>query len=276
MIKRLLCHIERLPLPLTARFHFPTEGYEFPDFEGLGSPALWDQLRRDHPYFSLPGNRGSWIEMCESAADKDGIDGRLGDRAADIIEQLQLQGIDSLFSAGSGNAALEYHIKKQCPALQVVCSDHAPQTVATLRTVFTECDDVVEFDLLARDWERAHGEHRVVMINRVDPLFTNRQWKAIFRNAHQAEVTKILFIPAWILTLSTLWALKRRRLMWRLRRVPVIFTGWIRTMTTVERFWRPLYDQQLFRVNNSPAFLLTRRPAGPASLPEESVCSRTW
>lgn len=266
MIKSLRRYIDQLPFELTIEYYQSRDahaGYIDDDYinrKEISSPELWDSLRRQHPLFSIPNEREEWVEMCEANIGKDGIDKLLKTRASEIMDILKARSLTNIFSVGSGAAALEYHLKKLWPDVKLACSDYAPATVKMLRNVFEECDTICQFDILGKDWLIPDNvDNQVVMINRLDSLFTDAQWQMIFHNAHQKKVDTILYITSHVLTLRSLVATKKRYYRDRLSRKPLIFVAWIRTQKVFKKYWNAGYRSEKYALGGSTAYLLTRR-----------------
>ena len=182
----------------------------------LDSPELWDDVRRRHPRFEIPRDRNDWIKEVESAANRDGLDSRLAERAAKVLGWIDEAGGKSVFSVGAGNAAMEYHIKKLRPSLPLVTSDFAPESVELIRGHFKECDRVERFDIMGGDWSAIAAEsQQVVLINRLDPVLSNQQWRSVFRDMGESGVGMALMILAWDLDLRGAIQAKLRQ--WRHR-----------------------------------------------------------
>lgn len=80
----------------------------------LVSIESWEELRKNHPHFSVSHNREEWLEAVELKVTKDGQDNGLFLRADNIVDLLKKECIKSVFSVGVGGAGLEYQIKKRC------------------------------------------------------------------------------------------------------------------------------------------------------------------
>lgn len=261
MVNRFLRSINALPIRLTVR-HVEAFGPQTAALKDgvLDSPEAWDALRRAHPHFSIAPNREEWLRVTEGAAKKDGQDGGLRQRAADVGAVLERNGITAVFSVGVGGAGLEYHLKKMRPALRVICSEYAPENVDMLKAVFTEADGIVRFDMKDADWSPAAGENTLALLYRVDPHATDAEWRDIFRRMHAAGVRNVLFIPCGFLTLKSL--VQRRWRAFRLRRSgqAVVFSGFLRTRKTFESFWQGLYDGAPSVFGGYTGYYLQRQP----------------
>ncbi len=140
----LLKYINSLPIAFTMK-HYQVFGDSTASFKNRTrtSAESWDARREEHPFFSIAETREEWLQASEVLVKKDGQDGKLIERAKDIVELLKKHNIDRIFSVGSGGAALEYQIKKLMPHVKIVCSDYSEVTVARLKKVFIESEDVI-------------------------------------------------------------------------------------------------------------------------------------
>ena len=258
----LLSLLNHPPIGYTIRQYFTRHGQgDYLDKHSLDSPELWDALREAHPNFVIPKDRESWLKMLADETQKDGLDGRLPERADSIARLLASHRIERLHSLGVGSAGLEYQIKKRLPNLHLTVSEYAPQNVDVLKELFHECDEIRRFDLFGDAWnEYADQPNQVVLLNRLDPLFSNAQWTEAFDKMGRAGVTHILYIPAWILTVKSYLQAHRRHLGYKLSKTPTVFTGWARTRPVQERFWAAHYAHTEHSLAGLQGFFLTKRP----------------
>ncbi len=261
MIKKTLKCINSLPIPLTIK-HYQIFGYSgslFKDGE-LNSAESWDILRETHPQFSISKNRKEWLRACDMQIRKDGQDGGLLLRAQEIDTLLKKEGIHTVFSVGVGGAGLEYQIKKLNPNLKLVCSEFAPQSVALLKGVFEEADDIVQFDILNGDWkkikEKYLGKNSVCIMYRVDASFSDDEWKNIFKKMHTAGVENILYIPSSFLTIMSILNRKWREFKWATAKSVVAFSGYLRTKKRFQSYWKSLYSGKPYEFGGIKSFLL--------------------
>lgn len=228
----------------------------------VDSPEAWDLLRTADPDFLISESRSEWLEASEGRVYKDGQDSAFLERARDVARFVARRGITSMFSVGVGCAGLEYQIKRILPLVHLVCSEFAPESVTRLRKVFVEADEIVQFDARKDDWRclTDHGDFisRICLMYRVDPQFTDAEWRAMFEKMASQQVETILFIPHGFLTL---WGLLRRalqRVRWTLRREKPVFSGYLRTATTFESYWHGLYSQEEMTFGGLTGYLLVR------------------
>ena len=154
----------------------------------------------DNPHFSIPDTKEKWLNAVELKVIKDGQDKGLISRARDICSLLSRNNINSVFSVGVGGAGLEYQIKKHLPQIKLVCSEYSPQNVSMLKKVFTECEDIILFDILKGDWNFVKNNYlansnSVLIMYRLDAGFTNEEWKNIFESIYNADIENIIYIP---------------------------------------------------------------------------------
>ena len=264
--RRFLRRVNRLPVPLTLPhlFRFSAMDGDMATTDPL-SPEFWDRLRIGDAHFVLPQERDAWLAYCESCSVHDGVDSLLPSRAAAIAAILCRLKVQRLFSVGVGAGALEYHVKKSSPDVHLVCSDYAPWNVEVLRRVFTECEDVVRFDVARDDWSVCgNTPGTLCLIWRVDPLLTDAQWRAAFERAHAEGVRHILFGAGGLLTLSRI----ARRLITRLQvatkgvsmmQAGWVRVGWVRTEPAFPRLWQSFYrTSESSRAPGMTIFLLER------------------
>lgn len=263
MIK-FLKYINSMPFRFSMK-HYQIFGDTTPKMkdQGLMSPESWDALRENHPFFSIPEERDEWVAVSELKVKKDGQDNQLIERAKDVAALLKREGIDRVFSIGSGGAALEYQLKKMIPELRVVCSDYSEVTVARLKKVFTECEDVIRFDIhadsLAEAEQKYIGENGICLMYRIDASFSDEEWSKIFSDLYKGGIRKVLYIPTGMLTMLSIYNRKSREIKWYFKKIPVVWSGHIRTKKRFESFWSPFYNQQEVIFGGLKGFLLTKK-----------------
>gem|GEM_PF-1768582 len=263
-MKASLKYLNSIPLPLTIK-HYQVFGDTTPSLkeQGLTNKEAWDTLRESHPFFSVSANREEWLAASEIEVTKDGQDTRLKDRADDIVALFNRKSISRIFSVGVGGAALEYQIKKRMPAARLTCSDYSPVTIEKLKKVFLESDELVLFDALSGNWgevrEKYIGQSGVCLMYRLDAGFNDEEWKKIFRLLHEAGISRILFIPTGVLSILSIYNRKRRELVWFLKGVSTVFSGYLRTKKRFRQFWSPYYIEEEMLLGGLKAFYLSIR-----------------
>jgi len=260
----LLKYINSLPVSFTMK-HYQVFDAATPHMknQALTSIESWEVLRTEHPFFSIPDTREEWLRTSEVKIKKDGQDNRLIERAKEVVDLLTREQVTQVFSVGVGGAALEYQIKKAMPQVRMICSDYSPQTVHVLKQVFTECDEIVQFDIEHDNWntvqEEYLGEKGICLMYRVDAGVSDEAWHRIFRAMSKAGIKKILVIPTGALTLLSIYNRKKRELKWLLKRVPVIWSGYVRTKKRFKGMWQLFYADLELSLGGLTSFLLTKK-----------------
>lgn len=251
--------INSIPFPVTAKqywtFHEFTE--ELKDKE-LCSAESWDLIRAKHPHFIIPATRDAWLGSLSDL--KDGQDASLQARAREIADLARRRNITRIHSVGVGSAGLEYFIKKCEPSLRMTVSDYNPAGVERLQQVFTECDCITRFDMMQPDWRSMGGggaSDALVLMFRLEPHFTNWQWRSIFKNMAQSCVRNVLFIPHNIMTVRSYYQLIIRILRARLSGHALAFTGYIRNDKMYPKLWDNYYASESMVFGYMQSFLLT-------------------
>lgn len=251
-------YVNNIPFPLTVRHYYPFDGLAMRLKNGqLQSAEAWDLLRAEHPHFMIPDDRDEWIKSLKTS--KDGQDDRLETRAQQIVSLLKHHSISNIYSVGSGAGALEYFLKREMPEAQITASDYNPLGIERLRRVFIECK-VVQFDMTDPDWTGMGGDddpHSGVIMYRVDPHFTNAQWRTIFRNAALSRVHNILYMPAEIMTLRWLYHHRLKNLDALLRGRKPSFTGYARNDKALPVQWYGFYTSETVTLAGMTSFWLT-------------------
>lgn len=262
-LKKILIKINRLPVPFTIKHYFAFGGVtDLLKDKKLDSRESWDVLRSSHPHFSVLDNREDWLKACGLETTKDGQDSNLIKRAEDIVKILDDLKIKSVFSVGVGGAALEYHIKRLRPEIELTCSEYSEINVCRLKKVFKECDSIVFFDMMSKDWTaalRSNEEERYLcLIYRVDASFTDEQWRNVFQAMFSSGIQNILYIPTNFLTILSFFIRLRQRLLWKIKGQSISFAGYLRTKKTFQNYWRSLYAEKEKNFGGLDGFLLKK------------------
>lgn len=253
-----------MPFAFTMR-HYQTFGESSGRLKdrALVSPESWDTLRVGHPFFSISTNREEWLKASRLEIKKDGQDSDLIRRAQDVADMLTVRNIKRVFSVGSGGGALEYQLTQLMPGLHIVCSDYSPVTAETLKKVFTEADDVIQFDIQKGNWsevnERYITEDGLCLIYRIDAGLSDDEWREIFKRMAAGGIARVLVIPTGTLTLLSVYNRTSRELQWRLRGVPVVWSGYVRTKKRFQEQWRDCYADIELQLGGLKGFLLARK-----------------
>lgn len=244
--------------PVTLRHHYAFGSVMnlFKNGE-LTSPQSWDALRTQHPHFVIADDREEWIASLDHM--KDGQDPALKDRAIEICELLRTKGMADLHSIGVGGGALEYFIKRCDSSRRLSASDYNPIGVARLRKVFTECDRVEQFDITRDPWSmiQPNPEISAVLMYRVDPHFTDMEWKSIFSKMASERVRHILYIPATEISFQYLAFTLLKTVIAKISGAGVSFTGYARSAKVFPLLWRGLYAHETLRLGGLNAYWLT-------------------
>lgn len=224
--------------------------------DSLLSSAAWDALRSNgandgSESFFLPETRQAWLNLCHRFTEP-----ML--QAKDIATLVASEGYTSLASIGVGRACLEYHLKRFCPTLNMLCTDYSLKTVDRLRTVFYECESIECFDLTAINWPRP-GSRTLYLLGRVDTELSDSHWSLVFANMAEQDVQDVLVVATSFLTPRVfLSELKRRLACWAAGRRP-IFAGYTRTRSRFKDLWSRHYRiRRELPVGNLSGFLLTK------------------
>lgn len=228
----------------------------------LFSAEAWDEVRtavRGDPFY-MPMKREEWIQICQASPEA-------RDAAEDLARFLDRTNQTAVFSAGVGRACVEYHLKALRPCIQLICAEFSSEMVYRLKTVFSECDEVIRFDLLRDAWPRLESGG-LVLLNRVDTELDDAQWEELFTRLRDAGIDNILLIATGFLgpkeVLLELW----RRLRSRFGHQPLTHAGYIRTKSRLMELWGPSYCiEEESRFGGLTGFWLRRRrtaeiPAG--------------
>lgn len=261
-MKKFLKYINSMPFAFTMK-HYQVFGDSTSHMKDrqLVSVESWDALRQNHPFFSVSADREEWLAASELSVKKDGQDAQLIERAADIVILLQDKKISRIFSVGTGGAALEYQIKKLMPGVSIVCSDYSTLTVERLKKVFFESDGIIQFDVLKDNWreiqEKYLGEDGLCLMYRIDASFNDKEWSDIFKYMADAGIQKILIIPTGTLTVLSIYNRKSREIRWFLKRIPIVFSGYIRTAKRFQQYWHSMYSEEDMVLGGLKSFFLT-------------------
>lgn len=263
-MKNFLKYINSIPFRFTMRHYqnFGGSALKLKD-NSLNFVESWDNLRAEHPHFSIPKVRAEWLETAELKVVKDGQDKGLVERAKNIARVLKRENINTVFSVGVGGAGLEYHIKKNLPGVKVFCSEYSEQNVEALKGVFVECDGVVRFDILKGDWAQIKNTYLLdksatLLVYRIDASFTDTEWRQIFENIYASGISNVVYIPTTLLSLLSVWNRKQRELLWFLKNNKISFAGHLRTKKTFQSFWAGLYGEEEYVFGGLKGFLLKK------------------
>lgn len=224
-----------IPFQLTIK-HYHTPRIKVSDINSIES---WDILRTEDAAFSIPSDRNEWLKAVEGKLKskngdvvKDGISGSFIPFSEDFISFVKEKGFKKIVSVGVGVGGLEYQIKKNIPNIYVSCSEYAPKSVEMLKSVFHEADEIKMFDIKDK-WEEC-GEDTLVIMYRVDPHLTDKEWKQLFKTI---PAKHILFTPNAFLTPRLLLReLKKRG--------KGLFSGYVRTKKGYIGLWDKFFKYE--------------------------------
>lgn len=266
IIIKALKYLNSLPFPVTIK-HYQTFGTHSSFFKNnsLNFPESWTVLRQSHPHYSIPETRKEWLKAVELLVTKDGQDKGLTQRAKDIYTLLKQERIKTVFSVGIGGGGLEYQLKKIDPSLKIIGSEYFLPNVKQLKKVFTECNEIILFDILKGDWGQIQQNYLkdkqgALLLYRLDAGFTNEEWQQIFKAIHRAGVENVIYLPTGFLTALSWWNRKSREIRWWLFRVPVSFAGHLRSKKCFQTFWALGYEDELLNFGGLSGFFLQKKP----------------
>ncbi len=249
-MKNFLKYINSIPVRFTMK-HYQVFGDSKNHLKdnALVSVESWDELRENHPHFSVSSDRQEWLKSVELKVTKDGQDNGLVERAKDIVSLLKKENIKSVFSVGVGGAGLEYQIKKQMPEVNIYCSEYSQKNVDTLNKVFVEAGAIVTFDIVKGDWNIVKNTYlqnssTALLMYRLDAGFTDAEWRHIFETIYESGVERLIYIPTTLLTVFSIFNRKKREMVWHFKKEPVSFAGYLRTKKEFESYWEGLYIKE--------------------------------
>ncbi len=243
-----LKQLNQIPFPVTIR-HLVSYGVAGKSFKDgtMRTGESWLVLRNDHPHYRIPDTREEWLREL-SLGDKDGQDKGLQDRVKSFAALLKREQITTVYSIGSGGGIFEYYLKKHSPETTVVGTECTTEGVERLRRVCTELDDVRLFDALDREsWKKLGNDPKsIVFIYRNEREFSDSQWQQIWEGMYAGHVEKVFLGLMWTLTIRAFVQLKARNLLKRIRGERLTFTGYLRSLEGLRRFWKGKYNEREF------------------------------
>ncbi len=233
----------------------------------LLSPDAWERLRlgvddaEARRHFGLTTNRSEWLEDCKKST--------MARRAADDLTRLA-QRFSCLVSIGVGRGYFEYHLKNRMPDVRIICTEYSAGVVDRLRTVFSEADAVVQFDLLDFNWEFPTTD-TLCILNRVDTELSDDQWTTAFEGLHRSNVSNIVMVASGFVTPKSFLREVSLRVSALALRCRLTFSGYHRSRERFRELWVPSYAlESTTSVAGLAAFLL-RRAEGTSSRTRESL-----
>lgn len=237
--------LNQMPFPVTIR-HFVSYGLPQQKFKDgvMRSGESWLTLRNEHPHYRIAETREEWLKDLHLS--KDGQDAGLKERVASFAALLRREAITTVYSIGSGGGIFEYHLKKHAPEIKVIGTEWTEEGVERLRRVCIELDDVLQFDALnPENWKQfGNDPSSIVFIYRNEREFSNSQWQSIWESMYAAHVERVFLGLMWTLTFRALVQLKTRNLLKRLRGEKLTFTGYLRNLRKLQRFFKDKYTEK--------------------------------
>jgi glycosyltransferase involved in cell wall biosynthesis len=179
------------------------------------------------------------------------------DAFAKLIES---EGIQTVYSIGSGGGVFEYFLKKKVPHVKIIASEWKKAGAERLRHVFLECDEVIVFDALnPEDWKKIGADkNSIVFIYRNEHEFTDEEWHRMIRMMHEAGIMRIFLGIMYLLTIWAYVQAKARNVKKRLRGERLVFVGYLRNYAGFKRFWKGMYTDSEVPFPNCRGFYLKR------------------
>jgi hypothetical protein len=94
---------------------------------------------------------------------------------------------------------------------------------------------------------------------RIDASFSDEEWSKIFKRFSEAGIPKVLYIPTGMLSILSVYNRKSREVKWFFKKIPVVWSGHVRTKKRFESFWGSLYAQEDVALGGLKGFLLTKK-----------------
>ena len=154
-----------------------------------------------------------------------------------ILQEIEVAGLNKIYSIGSGIASQEYQLKKFSDH-SVVVSDYN-SSIFRLKK-FEIFNDALMLDAFADPLPV--NENWMVIFPRIDTEFNDQQLKNLFAKCHDAGVIHICFIPAELLSVRILIAELKTLLISIFKRKQRVFCGYARTLNSFKQIWGSHYD----------------------------------
>jgi len=227
-------------MKFTLKHYYPFSAATGLQGGSLLSADAWDRVRLgetalgENPAFGLPSERNEWLRLCRQNSSA-------AESAAAIAEIIRREDYRTVISVGVGRACVEFHLKSLLPAVRLVCTEYAPRVVERLRAMFTECDRIEHWDLLAADWTQVEPQ-TLVLLNRVDTELDDSQWAMVFGRLYLGGIRDVLVIATGFVTFKMVLMELALRIRSVLRREPLTFAGYARTERQFREMWGPHYE----------------------------------
>jgi hypothetical protein len=191
----------------------------------------WDSLRNDEtetPYY-LPYSYDKYLIRVQSP--------HPSIITESIISKAKTEGINKIFSIGSGIAAQEYQLKKYSD-LYVAVSDYSSSILRI--KAFNIFDDCMQLDILKDNIPV--DKNYLVLFPRIDTEFNDSQLNLLFKKFHDKGVRYICFIPAQLMSFRVIYGEIKTLLVSLLRRKKLIFCGYTRSKSSLIKAWSQYYE----------------------------------
>lgn len=141
----------------------------------------------------------------------------------------------------------------------MAASDYNPEGVARLRRVFIESDRVECFDITKDDWSEIQpaGNNAAVLMYRVDPQLSDKEWRAVFERMAQGGIQNILYIPSNEISFQYLTVYWLRTMFARWKGDSLSFAGYIRSAKAFPVMWSDLYSHEAMRLGGLKSYWLS-------------------
>lgn len=240
-------------MKLTIRHYYDFGGLSQDIGQALDNADSWDTLRLQDGMvdnvFAIPASRQAWERGCYAQA--------LVESHAQAIAQFVRGNFVRINSYGVGPGFLEFFIKKQLPEVFVQCSDYTARSIDRLRQVFTEADEIIQFDMLNDSWSN-DGSRALYLFYRIDTAFDNKQWRTILANMCKNRIAHILFVPCEFLTFQRFLSQKLKYFFYKFLGKKIIFAGYLRTKSQFLDILNSSYSiTQQLTIGHLVGFVLT-------------------
>ncbi|MDQ2862795.1 MAG: hypothetical protein M3R50_03925 [Bacteroidota bacterium] len=203
----------------------------------------WEELRNNEaekPYY-LPYDKEKYLLQ---------VDTNEPSRSTQVIlKEIEIAGLNKIYSIGSGIASQEYQLKKFSDH-SVVVSDYNSSILRLKK--FEIFNDALMLDAFTdplpvdKNW--------MVIFPRIDTEFDDNQLSKLFAKCHNSGIKHICFIPAELLSSRIIIAEIKTLLISIIKRKHKVFCGYARSMSSFKKIWSPYYklsrkykkDKQIF------------------------------
>jgi hypothetical protein len=240
-------------LRVTIKHYFDFKGISNAVDEHVHSAQAWDALwlePAESAIFAFPQERKEWLKRCQEEP-------FAKDRAVDIARVVKGD-FKRVNSYASGPGYMEFFLKRECPDVFLQCSDYAPKSVERLRQVFTEADEVIQFDLANGGCSQTNDQ-TLHLLFRTDTILDNEQWHGVFQRMHSKGAKHVLFIPWEFLTVGRWLRQKIKFVLWPLLGRKLTFAGFVRSRAQLIELFSTYYaiEKEIDIAGNLKGFLLT-------------------